>query len=177
MPSFLIILRQYGELSKKILKLYDDDEVSQVFKKHKDAEKETMHPKSLLKALLDLDVDHQGPSAQDQLTLDDFKRIARQPSEAEQWIQMVPLAGLMARALGKKDLDGLETLQPGDMSSGLLAFSEGVRKTMEGRLQKLKHQKAKLRDLPSGESKFGGLLEGGSVDDFHHGLSDRLGNC
>ena len=24
-------------------------------------------------------------------------------------------------------------------------------------------------------TKFGGVLEGGSVDDFHHGLSDRLG--
>ena len=146
-----------------------------MFKKHKDAEKDAMHPKSLLKALLDLDVDHQGPCAQDQLTLDDFKRIARQPSEAEQWIQMVPLAGLMARALGKRDLDGLENLQPGEMSSGLLAFSEGVKTTIEERLQKLKDQRAKLRDIPGGESKFGGLLEGGSVDDFHHGLSDRLG--
>jgi len=173
----LFYLQQLHELSDRILKLYDDDAVCEVFKKYKDSGKDTLNPENLPEALLDLDVAHHVPTTHDPLTLDDFKRIARQPSEAEQWIQMVPLAGLMARAFGKKDLDGLEALQPGDMSSGLLAFSEGVRKTIEGRLQKLKHQKAKLRDLPSGESKFGGLLEGGSVDDFHHGLSDRLGNC
>ena len=48
---------------------------------------------------------------------------------------------------------------------------------MERRLVKLKDQKAKLDDLKvtDGGSKFCGVLEGGNVDDFHSGLSDRLG--
>jgi hypothetical protein len=46
---------------------------------------------------------------------------------------------------------------------------------VESRLQKLKDQKEKLRDLPSDETKFGGKLEGGDVEDFHRGIADRLG--
>ena len=110
------------------------------------------------------------------MTLDDFKRVARQLSEAEQWIQMIPLAGLLARAFRKRDLDGLENLQPDEVASGFEAFSSAATAMVETRLRKLKDQKQKLRDLPSDDSKFGGQLEGGNVEDFHRGLADRLGN-
>jgi len=160
-----------------MLALYDDEEVAKVFDAHKDAEAGTLKPEHLPAALKELQVTCQDPSSTDPLTLDDFKRIARQPNEAEQWFQMVPLAGMMARAFGKKDLNGLEELSRDQMTSGLQVFYRGVEATMERRLVKLKDQKAKLDDLKvtDGGSKFGGVLEGGNVDDFHSGLSDRLG--
>ena len=156
-----------------MLALYDDEEVAKVFDAHKDAEAGTLKPEHLPAALKELQVTCQDPSSTDPLTLDDFKRIARQPNEAEQWFQMVPLAGMMARAFGKKELSGLEELSKDQMTSGLQVFYQGIKAIMERRLVKLKGQKAKL--ATDGGSKFGGVLEGGNVDDFHSGLSDQLG--
>jgi hypothetical protein len=98
-------------------------------------------------------------------------------NEAEQFFQMIPLAGLLARSLRKSDLAGLEGLTDEEVLTGLQAFNESVRRVVGERLRKLKGQLANLRavDQASGNSKFGGQLEGGTVDDFHHGLADRLG--
>ena len=89
---------------------------------------------------------------------------------------MIPLAGLLARALRKSDLDGLENLQSDEVALGFEAFSSAATTMVETRLLKLKDQKQKLRDLPSDDSKFDGQLEGGNVDDFYRGLAERLGN-
>jgi len=108
--------------------------------------------------------------------LDEFKRVARQPSEAEQWLQMIPFASLLSRCLGTTALDELENFQEGQWIPGLRVFFQGVQALLQQRLRKLKDQNKKLRLVQGDdETKFGGVLEGGSVDDFHHGLSDRLG--
>lgn len=156
-----------------LLKAYDDEEVARAFDRCKEAG--VLVPAKLEEALRELGVSPV-QHAEGVMTLDDFKRVARQPSEAEQWIQMIPLAGLLARAFRKRDLDGLENLQPDEVASGFEAFSSAATTMVETRLRKLKDQKQKLRDLPSDDSKFGGQLEGGNVEDFHRGLADRLGN-
>jgi hypothetical protein len=147
--------------------------VSNVFNRLKDSS--GLLPPAMLPAALRELGSHEDPQQRDPMTLDDFKRVARQPSEAEQWIQMIPLAGLLARAFAKTDLDGLEKLQPGEVNVGFEVFSHAVAGMVESRLRKLKDQKERLRDLPSDETKFGGKLEGGDVEDFHRGIADRLG--
>jgi len=148
--------------------------VSSVFNRLKDSSG-LLRPASLPAALRELGSHEDPQQPVDFMTLDDLKRIARQPSEAEQWIQMIPLAGLLARAFAKTDLDGLENLQPGEVTAGFEVFSRAVTGMVQTRLRKLKDQKEKLRDLPSDETKFGGKLEGGDVEDFHRGIADRLG--
>jgi len=125
-----------------MLALYDDDEVAKVFDAHKDPTTKTFKPEHLPTALKELQVTCQDLSSNDPLTLDDFKRIARQPNEAEQWFQMVPLAGMMARAFGKKDLNGLKQLPKDQMTSGLQVFYRGVEAIMDRRLAGLKDQTA-----------------------------------
>jgi len=155
-----------------LLKAYDDEEVARAFDRCKEAG--VLVPAKLEEALRELGVSPV-QHAEGVMTLDDFKRVARQPSEAEQWIQMIPLAGLLARAFRKRDLDGLENLQPDEVTAGFEVFTHAVAGMVENRLRKLKDQKEKLRDLPSDETKFGGKLEGGDVEDFHRGIADRLG--
>ena len=87
---------------------------------------------------------------------------------------MMPLAGLLARSLGETHLKGLGSLGEEHVSAGLQVFSQSVESMVRERLRRLKDQLAKLRAV-SGNSKFGGQLEGGSVDDFHRGIADRLG--
>ena len=147
--------------------------MSNVFNRLKDSSG-LLPPARLPAALRELGSHEDHPQG-DPLTLDDFKRVARQPSEAEQWIQMIPLAALLARAFRKTDLDGLENLQPAEVTAGFEVFSHAVAGMVENRLRKLKDQKEKLRDLPSDDTKFGGKLEGGDVEDFHRGIADRLG--
>ena len=135
--------------------------------------KESASLSQLQSALRELGV--QDSPSTEPVDLDEFKRIARRPSDAEQWLQMMPLASLLARCLGRMDLDGLETLQPGELNIGIRVFSQGIKTMLESRLNTLKDQRAKFRCLPSDDSKFGGKLEGGNVKDFHNGLADRLG--
>jgi len=157
----------------RILALYDDDEVAKVFDAHKDAEAGTLKPEHLPAALKELQVTCQ--DLKEPLTLDDFKRIARQPNEAEQWFQMIPFSGLLSRSVGKTTLDQIEKLETHEMDRGLQAFFERLQAIVKQRMVKLKSHREKLDKVPDGESKFGGLLEGGDVDDFHRGLADRLG--
>jgi len=160
-----------------ILALYDDDAVEKVFATHKDPTTKTLKPEKLPDALKDLCVTGQDLSSKEPFTLDDFKRIARQPNEAEQWFQMIPFASLLSSTVGKTTLDEIEKLGTGEVDLGLQAFLRRLQVMVKERLEKLKDQLAKLGkvEVSDGGSKFGGVLEGGKVDDFHHGLSNRLG--
>ena len=162
------------------LKVWDDVEIEKIFDKYKeptdsDPKSASLSAEKLQAALQELCIQGSPAGSTEWVDLDEFKRIARQPNEAEQWFQMIPFASLLAFSLSIKTLDKLEGLQQGYIILGLQAFSQGVQAVLERRLKKLKDQKAKLEVVPDGESKFGGFLEGGNVDDFYHGLSDRLG--
>jgi hypothetical protein len=160
--------------------VWDDAEIEKIFDKYKEQpgpdQKSALLPAGKLRAALEeLGAPQETPNSAP-VDLDEFKRIARQPNEAEQWFQMIPFASLLSRSLGKATLDELENLQQGQMISRLQVFSQGVKAILEARLEKLKNQRRKFRVLPHGDGKFGGQLDGGDVDDFHRGLSDRLGN-
>ena len=139
-----------------------------------------MNPERLKAALLDLDVPCQEPSLKNLLTLDDFKRIARQPSEAEQWIQMVPLAGLMARCFGAQDIDDVVVLS--ELSKGLDLFRVLVETMINDKLTKLREQYQKMKGMSDdpGNLKFGTgrhKIKGGHADHVYGGLQDRVGKC
>ncbi len=158
----------------RVLKLYEIEEIHRVFDKCESSVKDGfLSIKDLKMALAEFDVMYDGDAASG--GFDELKRILLQPSEAEEWIQMMPLASLLARSLGVTSLDGLEHLQDDEVHGGLRVFSDCVTILLQRKLLKLKIQNKKMQDLPSGESKFGGKLEGGTVEDFHHGLTDRLG--
>jgi len=163
------------------LKVWDDVEIEKIFDKYKDAtdsdpKSASLSAEKLQAALQELCIQGSPAGSTEWVDLDEFKRIARQPNEAEQWFQMIPFASLLSRSLGKATLEGLENLQQDQLILGLQVFSRGVQVLLEQRLEKLKDQKKKLQFVQGDhETKFGGVLEGGSVDDFHHGLSDRLG--
>jgi len=129
-------------------------------------------------ALRELGAPQEAPSSAP-VDLDEFKRIARQPNEAEQWFQMIPFASLLSRSLGTTTLDGLKNLQVGELALGLQVFYEGVQVMLKRRLEKLRklmNEERKFQNLRGDDqTKFGGVLEGGNVDHFHKGLSDRLG--
>ena len=158
---------------RTIMMLYDDEEVRNIFGRSAGPDR-LLSTENLEKALAGLGVSVESGAGGD-LDLEDFKRVARSPSEAEQFFQMIPLAGLLARSLRKSDLAGLEGLTDEEVLTGLQAFNESVRRVVGERLRKLKGQLANLRAVDHGNSKFGGQLEGGTVDDFHHVLADRLG--
>jgi len=155
------------------LRLCDDEEIQRVFDKY--SGHGSLSAQRLKAALEDLGASANMPLETLEVSLDDFKRIARQPSEAELWIQMMlPMAGLLAHCLGQRDLDGLQHLGKGEIQAGLQLFYQGVEAMAGKGLGKLKEQKEKLQAV-NGNSKFGDVLEGGTVEDFHRGLADRLG--
>jgi hypothetical protein len=165
------------------LKVWDDVEIEKVFDKHKeqaglDQKSAFLSGAKLQAALQELGIHPAGST--ERVDPDEFKRMARQPNEAEQWFQMIPFASLLSRSLSKTTLGDLENLQTGEIALGLQVFSQGVQVILEQRLNKLKklmNEEKKFQNLHGDNvSKFGGVLEGGSVEDFHHGLSDRLGN-
>ena len=156
---------------RRVMMLYDDEEVSEIFGRSAGPDG-LISAENLKNALAGLGVSVESGG---DLGLEEFKRVARSPSEAEQFFQMMPLAGLLARSLRKSDLVGLEGLTDDEVRTGLQAFNESVRRVVGERLRKLKGQLANLRAVDHGNSKFGGQLEGGTVDDFHHGIADRLG--
>jgi len=76
--------------------------------------------------------------------LDEFKRVARSPSEAEQWAQNMPLAGLLAHSLksvGLKDLAELTEEQ--------IDCSDCLVRLVKDKIQLLK-QATNDRDRPTG---------------------------
>jgi len=89
-----IYLSQDEEV-RKVLRLYEDDELCKVFDESA-GHSGTLPAKHLKKALNDLDVSPEIDAHP--MNLDDFKRLARQPSEAETWIHSMPLAGVLARS-------------------------------------------------------------------------------
>jgi len=166
-----------------LLKLWNDSEVEKVFQKHaeKGQTSASLPGHKLRDALRELGVAHGeqgGQPAEAGYSLDDFKRIARQPSETELWMQMMPMASMLARSFRKMTLKELEAISKDEVSAGFQAFAACVKAMFEQRLEKLMNQTKKLQNLPSSndnDSKFGGVLEGGDVGDFHRGLADRLG--
>ena len=94
------------------LKVWDDVEIEKVFDKYKeptDSDPKSLSPEKLQAALQELGIHPAGST--ERADLDEFKRMARSPSEAEQWAQNMPLAGLLAHSLsGRANSAGLKDL-------------------------------------------------------------------
>ena len=162
------------------LKVWDDAELETMFRKYagQTGSDPSLSAEKLQAALRELGV-QESPASAERVELDEFKRIARQPNSAEQWFKMIPFASLLSRSLGKTTLDDLKDLQWDELARGLKLFNEGVQVMLKQRLEKLRklmNEETKFQNLRrDDQTKFGGVLEGGNVDDFHKGLSDRLG--
>ena len=185
-----------------LLKLSDDEEIRKVFDGFKTADHESSsHSKSMpvdklehaLKTLgisvknmeevvRELDKsDGDESGAVENLSLETFMRIVRRPSEVEQWIQLMPLAALLARSLeltcSKTSMDGLEQLQETEISSSFGLFFQVVTQLFRKRIEKLKCHKQQEVSI-KGNPKYGTSgykMVGGTVEDFHKGLGERMG--
>jgi len=161
--------------------LWDDSKVQDVFDKYKEAHGRdqasgpSLSGQKLIDALKELGIALEEPGPEHAEDLEDFKRIARQPSDTELWMQTMPMANILARSFRNLNLKQLEKISEEEVLAGFQVFSDTVKEMFKLRLTKLRKQKEKLQALPSDDSKFGGYLEGGNVDEFHRGIAERLG--
>ncbi len=128
------------------------------------------------------------------IDFEEFKQVLQTPSQVEEWTKSLPLHHMLADALPRSDkktqesniddLKELTSLQLPDLSDVITAFSEGLRVLLEKGLQDLKHGiEAALdstkKDTKKERSTIGKFsvftMNAGLIDDFHAGLSGRIG--
>jgi len=184
--------------AQTLLRVYEREEIRKVFDLYAAVDKESSAsehagsmPKDKLEealkaldisaedtkdAMKELDVDLSGGT--DKLSLEAFVRIARRPSEVEQWIQMMPLAAILARSLRRTAMDELEQLQEHEIRDGLALFFQAVTQLFHKRLGELRSHRKEEESIKAGNAKYGTSgykMVGGSVEDFHKGLEERMG--
>jgi hypothetical protein len=121
------------------------------------------------------------------LDLSEFKQAVKTPSALEEWAQSLPLAQLLVDAIPKKVgrdhlrvTSGLTTEDVDEVCDG---FSAGLRRILNesvGQLKAAFESMDRARENPAG-GKFRvdlppNKLRCGSIEDFHKGLSSRIGD-
>ena len=143
-----------------------------------------LQEKELDEIFVFFDVDKNGG-----LDLDEFKNAVRHPSDTEQWTDRLPLSSLLAQAMmtsrnGLDSLQNVSSLTGDELDEILVKFCEECRKLVFDAVCELKTSCEVMEKLESsrslGNCKFGtggaeATLKGGRVDDFHEGLSKRIG--
>jgi hypothetical protein len=175
----------------------DDAWVHAVFEKHMDPATKLLPLPHFIAALRELDVqtedreetetlfhslDLNGDGA---LGLPEFRRCLAFPSPLVQWAATLPLAPLFASCLpvachgdAARAMCGLSAA---NLAAALAAFTDGVRRLVEERLHELRlgFQELDRREAERA-SGIGDKFETsdmacGSIDDFHKGMHDRIG--
>jgi hypothetical protein len=124
------------------------------------------------------------------LDLDEFYRVINRPSELEQWCLTLPLPKLLAFCLETvitpagefaDPIRSVCNLSPQDLDLATSEFEAGLRQLLKDQTQQLDHcyeQLAiKVAEKPDGSSaKFQTpAMSGGTAEEFHKGLADRVG--
>jgi hypothetical protein len=125
------------------------------------------------------------------LDFEEFKQLLQSPSQVEEWTKSLPLHHLLADALPRSekkllesDIDDLEDLihlRSQDLSDVITAFSEGLMIALEKAIMHLKNcisvgVDSKQNDVQKDNCKFSVFtMKSGLIDDFHAGLSGRIG--
>ena len=122
------------------LKVWDDVEIEKIFDKYKeptDSNPKSLSAEKLQAALQELGIRPTG-SATSGVDLDEFKRVARSPSEAEQWAQNMPLAGLLAHSLKSVGLKDLAELTEEQIDCRVGIFHECLVRLVKDKIRLLK---------------------------------------
>ena len=180
-------------------KRWEDKHIQSVFKQHVDGVKGLLQLAGLQGALAALGVHLQAEEAEalmvqmdivgrGGLDVEGFERAARSPSKAEQWAGTLPLAGLLASALcfageseGGDPLRQASRFSAARITAATRAFGVGVGRTLgECQVQlrrSFEEMDRRAKEGSSGaSSKFAtSKMSCGLVDDFHSGLTGRIG--
>ena len=124
------------------------------------------------------------------LDLIEFERIVNLPSKLEQWSSSLPLAKLLACCLQAADLSAemkidpvrsVSNLEPKALDLVAEEFCDGVKHLLKEQSSLLKHRYAAL-DRKANEAYDGSSnkfqtfsMSAGGADNFHNGLTDRVG--
>ena len=148
-------------------------------------------PDKVSRLFMDADIDKDGG-----LDLAEFRRVVNRPSEIEQWSSTLPLAKLLGCCLeaqvansvaGGRDmaspdpLRGLCKLSPQALDSAAGEFSRGLRRLLAERASLLRRcyeglDKRAVDGSDGSSAKFQSFtMAAGDAEDFHKGLTDRVG--
>ena len=125
------------------------------------------------------------------LELDEFNRVIRQPSVLESWCSTLPLAKLLASCIMSVRSSNAESSDPvrdqvSTLSSEVLhnvadEFRRGIGRFLKEKVIELQRcyeelDKKAAESSDGSNSKFTFDFSAGSADDFHAGLTDRVGD-
>jgi hypothetical protein len=170
--------------------------IQQTFDLHKDAVKQVILASSLGRALSDLGVHAEATEIEEVLKprdlnedggldFQEFSSLVNMPSPAEEWVGELPLSQLVSHALPrancpiKDQLRHLSRTSPDQLEVTCEVIKEELLKILQLKLDVLKESFAKLdnQSAAGSNSKFQTFkMSVGSIDDFHEGLSSRVGN-
>jgi hypothetical protein len=150
-----------------------------------------MPPDELQQLFKEADIDQDGG-----LDLEEFRWVIARPTELEQWCSTLPLAKLLGCCLDDTLADAATasphaaladpvrrvcSLSPQDLDRVSKDFCEGARRLLAEQASQLKrcyaeldHKAAEAGDGSSGKFQTFSM-SAGTVEDFHKGLTDRVG--
>jgi hypothetical protein len=173
----------------------------EIFDSYKDPKTKMLHSARLHGALLATrisesdDLEYDATLVQEQIDFEEFRRILQSRSVLDQWAKSVPLWQLLSDSIPRKTrtFDFLRSSKPDrlKMISNLAAedieeiseaFLVGFKvlvtqhcRTLQESLRSMKAKSSKVSASKKPSEKFGFVMECGSIQDFHNGLSARLG--
>jgi hypothetical protein len=124
------------------------------------------------------------------LDFEEFKQVLQTPTEVEEWTKSLPLHHLLADALPRYSvksqeskidaLENLTKLSSTDINDVATAFSEGLSDILVKGIRHLKHGIQSKVNSPNMDKSLNGkfsvfTMNAGLIDDFHAGLSGRIG--
>ena len=111
---------------------------------------------------------------------EDFKKLVNQPTAVEQWTSGIPFSRLLASAIPARNLDEVDLI---DENEGLRNICQtlllGTERLLREHIQSFKKARAlmmKSKGKRSNVSSKFSVLSCGTIDDFHAGLENRIGN-
>jgi hypothetical protein len=170
--------------------------VQDTFDSHKDKAKQVILASSLGRALSDLGVHAESTQIEELLKsrglnddvgidFQEFSSLVNMLSPTEEWVGGLPLNQLVSDALPrascpvKDQLRYLSRITPQQLEISCEIIKESLFEMLQQNLDALKDSFAKLDSQPTAESnsKFQIFkMSVGTIDDFHEGLSSRVGN-
>ena len=191
----MLILEQIDCRIEQGMKRRDDSELKEIFKKHKDPSTNTVRKEQfdfileslgvvLENELAPVDESNYGATDHGAIDFQEFKRAASVSSELERLIRTLPLAEMVADALPKeKERDPnrlfseITSKQIQDICTALLPH---LTKLLIDCATKLKASFDRMDEVqaeaPMVLNKFELIpMSVGKIDDFHEGLSSRVG--
>ena len=168
--------------------------VKEVFEKRKDRLSGKIHRGALQAAMIDLGMILPSQNVEDffkemdfnndgMLEWVEFQQLVTKPTEIEQWASQLRIARLLASCFPPNVNNLREVCQLGcdELEEVLGAFAEGMGRLLRGALDQLRQgyqaldQRTKEGASGIGKKFVTFKLACGSVEDFHKGMSERIG--